>query len=255
MTEEVQLKPVWNASLWPLCAEFSMDMTCRLMELVIWSDRTLSCSSLTSPIQHSHLLFFFFFFPPISYWNSELRDWWIRQGKPMDCGVGRGTYKTNRKTATKPKPSNNEKLPHQRTTCELLWDVLLELEKSADSLISRGWELLEGWSVSVAYFDRLGSPYSAPHGDKEYSREQPDPWEAALSLIISDCLERACCLSPIIMSLNFSQSLSIVICWYKIKMSLKSKLSRYKIVGTRKAVLCWNSSCAADTCYSYIRTW
>lgn len=170
-------------------------------------------------------------------------------------GVGRGTYKTNRKTATKPKPSNNEKLPHQRTTCELLWDVLLELEKSADSLISRGWELLEGWSVSVAYFDRLGSPYSAPHGDKEYSREQPDPWEAALSLIISDCLERACCLSPIIMSLNFSQSLSIVICWYKIKMSLKSKLSRYKIVGTRKAVLCWNSSCAADTCYSYIRTW
>lgn len=64
MTEEVQLKPVWNASLWPLCAEFSMDMTCRLMELVIWSDRTLSCSSLTSPIQHPHLPFFFFFPPP-----------------------------------------------------------------------------------------------------------------------------------------------------------------------------------------------
>lgn len=110
MTEEVQLEPVWNASLWPLCADFSMNMTCRLVESVIWSDRTLSFSSVTSPIQHLQFLCFFFSF---SYWTSELHNWWIRQGKPIYSRVGRGSYKTNKRTTTKPNP-NSKKLPHQR---------------------------------------------------------------------------------------------------------------------------------------------
>lgn len=55
----------------------------------------------------------FVFFFSFSYWTSELHNWWIRQGKPIYSRVGRGSYKTNKRTTTKPNP-NSKKLPHQR---------------------------------------------------------------------------------------------------------------------------------------------